>query len=98
MKWRFSPDAEAGAMWLQNPDVMYVYVDYTVDGNAWRRLMVATARWLNGHLAGVSGPDDHSWAVVPTMLVLPSVEGSKLRTLLDQAISEGGLDVYSTPA
>ena len=102
-RWRFSEFEEDGEAWLKNPVELYAYVDYESSTSGrqseWRRLMVVTKPWLEKHLRDIEpGGEDPRWVVLPTMLVLPAAEGERLRQLVARVISQGGFDVYSTPA
>lgn len=100
--WRFGEDPEDGEAWLRMPTNLCAYVEYETDPphgpREWRRLMVVTRAWLQGHLDRVlvsrSGP---LWAVVPTVLVVPDAQGEELRRIVDTVIKKGGFDNYSTP-
>lgn len=101
-EWQFGESADDGEAWLAHPSHLSAYVDYrTIDTEGrvqWRRLMVVTKAWLLGHLGSVrQGSTGPLWALLPTMLVLPDGEGEELRQILDSAMQQGGLDLYSSP-
>ena len=100
--WRFGDSAEDGEVWLRNPSLTVIYVDYgsgeRPGRQQWRRLTVVTKSWLEQQLAevknGAAGP---LWAMIPSMLVLPDAEGEELRKIVDKVMQRGVFDDYSSP-
>src|SRR5436189_6476715 len=102
--WRFGDYAEDGEAWLKHPTQLFAYVDcqtpHATRGSEWRRFMVVTRSWVEGHLNALKhGVDGRRalWLALPTMLVLPDAEGEVLRAMVNDVVQQGVSDVYSTP-
>jgi hypothetical protein len=95
--WRFSGSAEDGDVWLRMPAHSFAYVEYesTVTGK-WRMIAVATRAYVMEQLHGLSPTGTVRSVMIPTMLILPDVEGPQLSDALDRALDGAGPDMYST--
>ena len=99
-RWRFGDSPEDGDAWLKNPSTLFVYVDYEATGATgqveWRRLMVVTKSWLEGHLAAVRhGSTGPLWVGLPSMIVLPDATGRDLLNAVESVVGAAGLEMYS---
>lgn len=101
--WQFDEETSDGEAWLRRPrdETVFILYQSTASSGAgeWRRLFVVTRAWLQAQLSDTwSRGLEVPWAVLPSMLVLPDLEGDELRAAVDAVVNQRGFDAYSTPA
>jgi hypothetical protein len=97
LNWRFVDSEEAGAVWIQHPAEVSVFVDFQRPGGPWRRLLVVTRAWVMKQLELLQGVPANSPArvILSTALVLPDASGATLRHSLERALADPAVDHFA---
>lgn len=100
MEWRFAESEEDGQAWLLNSSDLQAFVQFRSSRAAdWRQIMVVTKSWVERQLSEVRSTSTGSGrAVFPAMLVVPDAEPARLREIVHNALSAGGVEHFAAIA